>query len=493
MSISQSGAVEKILTKSMAGSIYIGQFQWAKGGLVSVTEKATGEHLFDGANANIEDVAEACRIAKAAQAAWAAKLPTERGDVLRKFAQLCEQHQEEIADWIVRETGSIPHKAPFEILTSAREALEVAGLTGQPVGHILASSKARASYARRVPMGVVGVITPWNSPFILAARVLLPALAMGNSVVLKPDVQTPVCGGYLVAALFERAGVPPGVLCVVPGGIEAGQALTLDPNVSMISFTGSTAGGRKVAENAGKTLKKVALELGGNNAAIVFADSDLDAVTSAAAFGSFFHQGQICFTLGRHIVHRSIVDAYTAKLAERAKNLHVGDPAKGHVHLGPIINEKQAARVEQLQRDALERGATVLAGGKRDGLFYQPTVLGGVTRDMPLYTEEIFGPIAAIVPFDTEEEAIALANDTEYGLATSVFSTDQARALRVAHRMKTGIVHINDQSVNHEVFGPIGGMGASGNGARSGGPSAIDEFTQWQWVTVNDTVPAYPF
>lgn len=482
-----------LISPDMSGAIYLGAFKPAAGGKVPVLDKASAEVLFEGASGNAADVADAAKTAKSVQGAWAALPPTARGDVLRKFAGLCERHVEEISRWIVRETGSIPPKGAFEVMTSAREAIEIAALTGQPVGHILSSSLTRASYARRVPLGVVGVITPWNAPFVLAARAVLPALAMGNAVVLKPDLQTPVCGGYAVARLFELAGLPKGVLCVVPGGPEAGEALTLDRNVHMISFTGSTAAGRRVAENAGKTLKKVALELGGKNSTIVFEDADLDAVTSATAFGSFFHQGQICFAIGRHLVHESIARVYGEKLVQRARNLHVGDPGKGPVHLGPIINERQAARAERILSTSVAAGARVTAGGGRQGLFFQPTVLEGVKPGMPIYCEETFGPVASILTFRTEDEAVALANDTEYGLVASIFTADQSRAMRIAAQLRTGIVHINDQTINHEVFGPIGGMGASGNGARSGGPSIMDEYSQWQWITVNDKVPAYPF
>lgn len=483
----------QVITAEMSGKLFLGTYETANGPVIPVTDKATGEQIFSSINGTAADVARAAIVAKAAQPAWAALTPVARGDILRKFAELCVTHAEEIGRWIVRETGSIPPKAPFEIMTSSREAIEIASLTGQPVGHILSSSLTRASYARRVPLGVVGVITPWNSPFILAARVFLPALAMGNAVVLKPDVQSPVSGGYALAKLLELAGVPAGVFTVVPGGVEAGEALTLDPNVNMISFTGSTVAGRKVAENAGKTLKKVALELGGNNAAIIFEDADLDGASSATAFGSFFHQGQICFTIGRHLVHESVAEAYAAKLTARAANLHVGDPNKAMVHLGPIINERQAAKVEKLVADSLASGAKATAGGGRNGLYFKPTVLTGVTTDMDVYKDEIFGPVAPIVTFKTEEEAIALANDTAYGLVASIFTANQTKAMRVSAQLKTGIVHINDQTVNHEVFGPIGGMGASGNGARSGGPGVMDEYSQWQWVTFNETVPAYPF
>lgn len=482
-----------LVDDEMAGSVYVGRFRKAGGGTVSVTDKATGEMLFTSGVASSEDVADACRTAKQVQDQWAQKPPVERGDILRKFAQLCEVHADEIGQWIIRETGSIPPKAPFEIMTSAREAIEIAGTTGQPVGHILASALARKSYARRVPLGVVAVITPWNSPFILAARAILPALAMGNAVVLKPDLQTPVCGGYLLARLFELAGVPEGVFNVIPGGGDVGAALVDNPDVNMISFTGSTATGRKVGEAAGRDLKKVALELGGNNAAIVFEDADLDGTVSATAFGSFFHQGQICFTVGRHLVHDTIAEEYAAKLAEKARSLHVGNPFTQQVHLGPIINEKQAARAQKLLDDSVAAGANVLAGGSRDGLNFRPTVLTAVTTQMGIYADEIFGPIAPIVTFKTEDEAVALANGVPFGLATAIFTRNQARAMRIADKVKTGIVHINDQTVLHEVFGPIGGMGASGNGARSGGPSVMDEYSQWQWITVNEEIPAYPF
>lgn len=482
-----------ILTAKAAGALYDGAFRQAGGQAIPVTDKATGEVIFQGGIATLEDVAKVCETAAQAQQEWAALSPIARGDVLRKFAQLCEEHAEEVGKWIIRETGSIPPKAPFEVMTSAREAIETASLTGQPIGHILSSEQKRASYARRVPLGVVGVITPWNSPFILATRIMLPALAMGNACVLKPDAQTPVSGGYLVAKLFEMAGVPKGVIGVVPGGGDIGAALVEDPNVNMISFTGSTATGRKVGESAGRNLKKVALELGGNNATIVLDDADIDGAVSAAAFGSFFHQGQICFTIGRHLVHESVAEEYTSKLAEKAKSLHVGNPAKDMCHLGPIINETQAARAEKLLKDSVAMGAKVLAGGSRDGLSFAPTVLGNVTTDMPIYAQETFGPVAPIVTFKSAEEAVALANGIEYGLASSIFTRNQAKAMELSKQLHTGIVHINDQTVIHEVFGPIGGMGASGNGARSGGPGTMEEYSQWQWITVNDAIPQYPF
>lgn len=482
-----------LLNDAYSGSIVLEDPQKARGGDVDVTDKATGEVLFTAGLASAEDVDAAVATAQEAQKAWAAKSPVERGDVLREFARLCGEHLDEISGWIIRETGSIPPKAPFEVMTSARDALASAALTEQPQGYLLSTSLPRESRARRVPLGVVAVITPWNSPFILAARIVLPALAMGNGCVLKPDIQTPVCGGYLFAKLVELAGAPKGLVTVVPGAGDIGAALCKHPGVNMVSFTGSTVTGRKVGESAGCNLKKVALELGGNNATIILPDADLNAVASATAFGSFFHQGQICFTIGRHLVHEDVADKYARILAEKARNLHVGNPATQQVHLGPMINESQAARAQDIYQRSIAMGAKAVVEGGREGLMFKPAVVTGVTRDMPLFKEEIFGPIAPIMTFGSDEEAIELANAVEYGLATSIFTADLFRANRIADGVKTGIVHINDQTVVHEVFGPIGGMGASGNGARSGGPSMADEYSQWQWVTVNSTVPEYPF
>ncbi|WKD51268.1 aldehyde dehydrogenase family protein [Microbulbifer spongiae] len=482
-----------IMNSGMAGALYDGAFRMASGEPIPITDKATGDVLFEGGIATPEDVTIACEKAANAQEAWAEVLPVKRGDILRRFAQLCEEHADEISKWIIRESGATQVKAQFEVTATVREAVEVASFTGQPSGYILASEHSQSSYARRVPLGVVAAITPWNSPFILAARVVLPALAMGNACVLKPDHQTPVCGGYLMAKLLEMAGVPQGVLAVLPGGGDIGAAIVENPHVKMVSFTGSTETGRKVGAAAGQNLKRVALELGGDNAAIIFEDADLDAVASAVAFGAFFHQGQICFTIGRLFVQDTIAAEYIRKLTEKTKMLNVGNPAIDRCDLGPVFNETQAARAETIMNASIKMGATVLAGGKRDGLNFTPTVLGNVTRDMPIYKEETFGPIAPVLTFKTEEEAIALANDSEYGLVASIFTANQARAMNMSKKLKTGIVHINNQTVNHEVFGPIGGMGASGNGARSGGPGAMEEFSQWQWVTVHDKVPEYSF
>jgi len=338
------------------------------------------------------------------------------------------------------------------------------------------------------------VIAPFNFPLILAIRSVAPALALGNAVVLKPDARTAVCGGLSIARILEEAGLPEGLLHVLPGGSEAGQALVEDPMVPVISFTGSTAAGRKVGETAGRLLKRAHLELGGNNALVVLEDADLDLAVSAGAWGSFLHQGQICMTTGRHLVHERVADAYVAKLAEHAERLPVGDPASGQVALGPLIDAGQRDKVHGLVTSSVDGGARLAAGGAFDGLFYRPTVLDGVTPKSPAYGEEVFGPVAPVLRFRDADEAATLAAAGDYGLSLGIISRDVMAALELADRIPTGIVHINDQTVNDEAVAPFGGVGASGTGARFGGPAAnIEAFTEAQWVTVRGAVPQYPF
>jgi benzaldehyde dehydrogenase (NAD) len=362
----------------------------------------------------------------------------------------------------------------------------------QPKGLVLPSAEGVTSLARRVPHGVVGVISPFNFPFLLSSRAALPALATGNAVVLKPDPRTPVSGGVLLALLLEAAGLPPGVLHMLPGDAQAGEALVTDPDVAMISFTGSTAVGRRVGELAGRHLKKVALELGGKNALIVCDDADLDLAICGGSWASWLHQGQICMSAGRHLVHEKIAAEYTRRMAEKAKALPVGDPHREQVALGPLITPQQLDRVHRIVQESLAMGATLLAGGAPRGPFYPATVLADVTPQMPVFREEIFGPVVSITRFASDDEAVALANDTEYGLSAGVHTRDVGRGMAIAERLHVGLVHVNDQTVNDDGTMPMGGRGASGNGSRHGGPANWDEFTQWQWTTVRNTAPRYP-
>jgi benzaldehyde dehydrogenase (NAD) len=286
--------------------------------------------------------------------------------------------------------------------------------------------------------------------------------------------------------------LPAGLFHLLPGGVPTGEAIVADPLVDMVSFTGSTRAGRLIGAKAGEQLKRVSLELGGNNPYIVLPGVDIDAAASAGAWGSFFHQGQICLTAGRHLVHESIATDYTDALVKHASNLAVGDPT-GRVHLGPVVNESQAANVDRIIADSVAAGAHLVTGGDRDGLYYNPTVLTEVTAAMPAFAEEIFGPVAPITTFSNDDEAVELANDTQYGLSAAVVGPDVRRAERIAERIHAGIVHINDQPVLHEVYGPIGGVGVSGNGFNHSTLTNADQFSEWKWVTSRDEIPEYPF
>jgi benzaldehyde dehydrogenase (NAD) len=461
---------------------------------IETFEPATGELLGTAGGGDAETVARAAASAKAAQRDWAATPFVERVAVIKRAAELMERHRDELTGWLIRESGSIGGKSAVEISASIGQLDMAAALVSHPLGVMLPSlTPGRTSMARRAPVGVVGVITPWNFPYVLAMRSIGPALALGNAVVLKPDANTPVTGGVVIARLFEEAGLPEGVLHVLPGAGEVGQALVADPNVRMISFTGSTATGRLVGETAGRMLKRVVLELGGNSPLVVLDDADVEAASSAGAWGSFLHQGQICIAVSRHLVHESLVEEYTAALVERAQRLPVGNPATEEVALGPIINEKQITRVQRIVDDSVSQGAELLAGGTHDGPFFKPTVLGGVTTSMPAYAEEIFGPVAPVIAFRDDEHAVELANGTDYGLAAAVHSASLERARAVADRLQAGMVHINDQTVNEEPPAPFGGFGVSSNGGHFGGVANLELWTEWQWVTSRDKATPFPF
>jgi benzaldehyde dehydrogenase (NAD) len=493
MSTQQTTAVTLAAENAWKGKVFSGRWRMPKGGTREVIEPATGKVLTEVGIADAEDVREAARTARAAQAEWAATSADQRAAVLRRAAQLLEAHGEALRPWIMRETGGIAPKADKEIHFATEILIEAAAIATQPPGVMLPSGPRRMSFARRVPHGVVGVISPFNFPLILSTRAVAPALALGNAVVLKPDPQTPVTGGFILARLFEAAGLPPGLLHVLPGGAATGEALIADPDIAMISFTGSSATGRKVGELASRHLKKVTLELGGKNSTIVLEDADLDVAASCVAWGAYLHQGQICMATGTVLAHRAIARDLTERLVEKAKRLPVGDPLSGKVALGPLISARQLERVDGIVKDAVAKGAVLRAGGTYENLFYKPTVLEDVKPGMRVVQEEVFGPVVAVMPFDSDEEAVALANSTEYGLSAGVITQSLERALAFTAKLRTGIIHINDQTVADEPWVPFGGTGASGNGGRHGGVANWEEFTQWQWVTIQDRASAYPF
>jgi benzaldehyde dehydrogenase (NAD) len=476
------------------GKVYSTGWTTSRGGVLESAEPATGEVLATVGLADAEDISAAAGAAKQAQPEWAALPGPHRAALIRRAARILEDNRAEFERWLVREGGAIPGKAAFEVELVLGELWEAAALPTQPWGHLLpVSEPGRRSIAKRVPLGVVGVISPWNFPLILSTRAVAPALALGNAVILKPDAQTAVSGGILLARLFELAGLPAGLLHVLPGDAEPGAALAEHPDVAMISFTGSTAVGRLVGEAAGRTLKRVSLELGGNNALIVLDDADIDVASSAGAWSAFLHQGQVCMTAGRHIVLEAVAGEYLDRLAKRAENLPVGDPYTEQVALGPLINERQLANVDRIVTETIAAGATVRAGGTHEQLYYRPTVLADVTPGMPAFREEIFGPVAPVVVVKDVDEAVRTANATEYGLVAAIQTGSMERGLEIAERLNTGIVHVNDQTLNNDAYAPFGGTGASGNGSRFGSQSSWDEFTQWQWVTARPQAHGFPF
>ena len=457
-------------------------------------EPATGRLIATIRGSTTDDVTTAAAAAKAAQPAWAETSYQERARILRRAADIYEANRDEFGTWTMRETGASHSKMHHESNFAYGEILSASTLPWQPYGSLVPTAvKGRLSMVRRIPVGVVGAITPWNSPSVLGMRVVAPALALGNAVVLKPDPQTPVIGGAMFEAVFREAGLPEGLLQIVVGGADVGEALVTDPNISMVSFTGSTAAGRRVGELAGARLKKVSLELGGNNAFIVLDDADLVAATAAGAFSSFQFQGQVCFAAGRHIVHESVASDYVDALRDKAQKLRLGDPYREDVQLGPIVNEKQIRRVDDIVQRSVQGGARLVTGGTYEGLFYRPTVLTDVTQEHAAWTDEIFGPVAPVTTFRTDEEALALANSSDYGLVGAVYSRSMSRGLSIAQRIKAGMVHVNDGTLNDEATIPFGGTGLSGNGSRYGGEANLDNFTEWQWVTVRDEPPTFPF
>ena len=478
---------------SWQGNISVGGWRPGGAGDAAVIEPATGETLARVGRASVGDVAVAAQTAVDAQVAWAALPFTARTAILRKAGQLFNDHAPELAEWIVRESGGIQPKADLELHVAAEECFEAAAAASHPTGSILRSEMPRLSFSRRIPVGVVGVIAPFNFPLILSIRSVAPALALGNAVLLKPDPRTALCGGVVLARVFEEAGLPSGLLGLLPGGVDVGEAIITDPRVRVIAFTGSTAAGRTVGALGAQHLKRVHLELGGNSALIVMGDVDLERAVSVGAFGSFLHQGQICMTTGRHIVDASIAGDYASLLAEHADHLPVGDPKSGQVALGPLIDEKQRDRVHSMVTETVAAGATLKAGGTYDGLFYRPTVLADVPTSSPAYCEEVFGPVAPVVSYSSLDEAVALASASPYGLSLGILSGDGLRALELASRIPSGAIHINDQTVADEAVIPFGGTGISGNGSRMGGLANLDAYTETQWVTAQADLPSYPF
>ncbi|MEY9962605.1 benzaldehyde dehydrogenase (NAD) [Streptacidiphilus sp. MAP12-16] len=478
-----------------SGTIFVdGSFRKPEGGgLLDIRDKSSDEVLATAGSASIADVDTAVASAVTAQRDWAARSYAERAAVLRSVAAVLERSTG-IRELIMRETGSIGGKADYEIAAAVSELTEAAALASRPVGEVLQTSHAgRLSLCERLPVGLVAAITPWNFPLVLGMRVIAPALALGNAVLLKPSPETPGCGGLAIAELFAQAGAPRGILQVLPGGEEVGRRLVEHPDIAMVHFTGSTTVGREIARATGSLLKKTSLELGGNNALVILDDADVDQAAMIGAWSSFHYQGQTCISAGRHIVDRAVADAYIRNLTDRAAAITVGDPFRQQTGLGPIINDAQLARARRLLGDAVAGGARVLTGGSNDGRFFRPTVVVDVDPASALWTEEIFAPIAPIGIVDGVDEAVALANDTRYGLVSSVLGADVHRAGEVARRLDCAMVHVNDATPQDEALAPFGGIGDSGLGGRAGGDANLEEFTELRWRTLSSSPVHYPY
>lgn len=495
----QSGTSSSTVPKSFDG--FDGQFiggiwrHGKEGSSLVDTNPYTGETLAEIVQADGTDLDEAYKAAAEAQRSWAAKLPSERAAVMLRSATIMEQRHDEIVDWLIKESGGTRAKAEAEWQSVHWITLEAASFPHRVEGKLLPlDERGKESRAYRQPLGVIGVISPWNFPMYLSHRSIGPALALGNGVVVKPAEDTPVTGGLLIAKIYEEAGLPPGLLNIVIGPIDqVGDAFTLHPIPRLISFTGSTRIGRRIGGLAvsGPMLKRVALELGGNNPCVILDDADLDHAVRSTIVGRFFHQGQICMSTNRVIVDAKIYDEFVDRFAAHAKSLKYGDPNDPTVSIGPVINKKQlAAHVARIAA-AKAAGAKQIVGGEPEGQVLPPHVFVDVRNDMPIAQEEAFGPIAPIIKVHGEAEALRVANDTEYGLSSAVFTQDKERGVRFALGIHAGMTHVNDHSVDDTPTGPFGGEKNSGFG-RFGGNWIIEEFTRPHWITVRHEKGGYP-
>lgn len=464
------------------------------GATATDTDPYTGETLTEIPLANAEDLDEAYRTAKQAQRDWAARLPSERADVMRRAARIMEARKDEIVEWHIRESGAAAPAAEFEYAITLRDFHEASSYPYRMEGRILpADIEGKESRVYRRPVGVVAVISPWNVPMHLSNRSVAPALATGNAVVLKPAGDTPVTGGLLLAKVYEEAGLPEGLLSVVIGrGRDIGDAIVEHPVPRVVSFTGSTPVGKGIAQKAG--LKKLSLELGGNGPLVVLDDADLDLAVDAAVFGKFFHQGQVCMITNRIVVDDSVHDAFVERFVERVRGLKAGDPKEDDTVIGPIINSSQLEGIQDKVAQAREDGAEQLLGGDPTGPIgsvLPPHVLLG-TNEVATARQEVFGPVVTIIRARDEADALAIANDTEYGLSSAVFTEDTLRGVDFALQVEAGMTHVNDSPLNDENNTAFGGEKESGLG-RFGGEWAIDEFTTDHWISVQHTKREYPF
>jgi aldehyde dehydrogenase (NAD+) len=444
--------------------------------------------------ATVEEVDLAYQAAARAQKEWAKTNPYTRRAVFERALRLVEDREQEIADLITAELGGTRVKAGFELHLAKEFLRESIHLALRPEGKILPSpGDGKENRVYRVPVGVVGVISPFNFPFLLSLKSVAPALALGNGVVLKPHQNTPIAGGTLIAKIFEDAGLPGGLLNVLVTDIaEIGDAFIEHPIPKVISFTGSDKVGRHVATVCAKHFKRSVLELGGNSALVVLDDADIDYAVDAAVFSRFVHQGQVCMAANRVLVDRSVHEEFTEKFVAKVKSLKVGDPRDPQTVIGPVINSAQAAALSGTVEQALAEGATALVRGTTTNNLVEPSVLTGIPAGSPLLQQEVFGPVVFLIPFDGEEDAVRIVNSTPYGLSGAVHTGNIERGVAFAKRIDTGMFHVNDGTVHDEPIVPFGGEKHSGVG-RLNGETTLEAFTTVKWISVQHGRSGFPF
>ena len=458
----------------------------------------TGKVFATVAAAGPEDVTRAVEAAERALPAWSALSPSARRAIFLKAAAVFESRVDEAVALMAAEVGGAAPWARFNAGLAANMLREAAAAISQPLGEVLTTdTPGQLSYAVREPMGVVAAFAPWNAPLILGIRSIAVPLAVGNTAVLKPSEDAPIGSGLFLADVFRDAGLPDGVLNVITNAREdaalVAETLIADPRVRVVNFTGSTNVGRIIGTLAAQHLKPAVLELGGKNSLLVLDDADIDYAVDAAAFGAFHNAGQVCMSTDRVLVHRSIAEEFTAKLAAKVASLPHGDPADAATIVGPLINERGARHVADLVAEAVADGARLrTGGGEPDGTRFTATVLDNITPQMRIYREEIFGPAVTVITVDSDDEAVAIANDTEYGLSVGVITEDNRRGLALTRRIHTGVAHVGNQTIDDEAQAPFGGVKSTGYG-RFGGRWGIEAFTDTRWVTIAGEHNHFPF
>ena len=444
----------------------------------------TDKVLYEYCSASFDDVNQAFISAHEAFITWSLTPPNKKQALLEQLGAEMIKMKDDIYSCLIEEGGATYNKCDFEYHTTIDIIKQFINYPFVIDGKILLSNTTgRDNYIFKKPKGVIGVIVPWNVPILLAMRSVIPAIAVGNSVVLKPSSETPA-SAFLIAELFEKSNFPKGLLNVVAGtGHDIGNAFIQHPLLSMISFTGSTKIGKHIGECVSSQLKDISLELGGNNTMLVLDDANIEYAAKSAAFGAFFHQGQICMAINRIIATKNVYKNFLDAFIEETKKLKVGSTNDADASIGPLINKEHRLKVENYINDTIAAGAKIVLKGKTEDNFISPWILDEVLNEMPAASNEVFGPVCCVIIADDEEEAIKIANNTQYGLSASVFTNDRYHGMQIANQLAVGMVHINDQTILDEPHVMFGGEKESGIG-RFNGKWIADSMMTEKWISV---------